>query len=207
MQRSVARAVRNVSTATASQRPLMHTEGATECKDTIKMIAIFVVYSKDRIGMKNLRVGSYRGTLSQLQKICTLQKLFFGCSTLDRALSSSLCLTNMLALVCMACALSPYVRHPPMLAKNSQSLTPAVFVTPFFPNFEAAQTASRVVIQGWGGVMHAGFFTIDQAQRSNTYFTFSASLDGNPNAPILVWLQGKGVHFPLFSSSSSASNS
>jgi vitellogenic carboxypeptidase-like protein len=47
-----------------------------------------------------------------------------------------------------------------------------------------------MAVEGWDNEMHSGFFTIDSTANSNTYFVFSKSLDGNQDAPILLWLQG-----------------
>jgi len=38
--------------------------------------------------------------------------------------------------------------------------------------------------------MHSGFLTIDKEANSNTFFWYSEALDGNKDAPLLLWLQG-----------------
>jgi len=72
----------------------------------------------------------------------------------------------------------------------------AAFVTPLLAAGKVleAQALTRVEgITGWDTTehdMHSGFFTIDKKANSNTFFWFSEALDGNKDAPILLWLQG-----------------
>mmetsp|Transcript_4889 Transcript_4889/g.14205 ORF Transcript_4889/g.14205 Transcript_4889/m.14205 type:complete len:484 (-) Transcript_4889:141-1592(-) len=70
-----------------------------------------------------------------------------------------------------------------------------LFVTDYLPDrFQEAQEASRVDLsaEGWkgGNAMHAGYFTLDKKLGRNTFFWYSAPLDGNASAPVLLWLQG-----------------
>jgi vitellogenic carboxypeptidase-like protein len=80
---------------------------------------------------------------------------------------------------------------------SDEELLPPVFVTDYLPdNFLAGQNATQVNLPGWSGpTQHSGFFTF-AAERpasspiANTFFWFLPSLDLNPDAPILLWLQG-----------------
>eukprot|EP00929_Paragymnodinium_shiwhaense_P001046 TRINITY_DN101274_c0_g1_i1.p1 TRINITY_DN101274_c0_g1~~TRINITY_DN101274_c0_g1_i1.p1 ORF type:complete len:507 (+),score=134.61 TRINITY_DN101274_c0_g1_i1:74-1522(+) len=70
-----------------------------------------------------------------------------------------------------------------------------LFVTPYLPDrYEDAQKESKVDLSsaGWteGNAMHSGFFTLDQKLGRNSFFWYSESLDGNKDAPLLLWLQG-----------------
>eukprot|EP00927_Polykrikos_kofoidii_P002056 TRINITY_DN1078_c0_g1_i1.p1 TRINITY_DN1078_c0_g1~~TRINITY_DN1078_c0_g1_i1.p1 ORF type:complete len:490 (-),score=81.50 TRINITY_DN1078_c0_g1_i1:113-1582(-) len=70
-----------------------------------------------------------------------------------------------------------------------------LFVTGMLPDRNReAQVASRVDLSSFGWqaktAMHSGFFTLDQNLGRNTFFWFSEALDGNANAPLLLWLQG-----------------
>lgn len=70
-----------------------------------------------------------------------------------------------------------------------------LFVTDYLPGrFQEAQTASKVDLSaaGWEGkqAMHSGFMTLDKALGRHTFFWYSAALDGNADAPVLLWLQG-----------------
>jgi vitellogenic carboxypeptidase-like protein len=65
----------------------------------------------------------------------------------------------------------------------------AIFVTPYLPaNFTEAQAMSHMKIDQFE--MYSGFFTIDAATDSNTYFVFSKAQSGKKDAPVLLWLQG-----------------
>ena len=67
--------------------------------------------------------------------------------------------------------------------------SPAVFVTKFLPdNFQVAQDLAKMELTKYD--MYSGFFTIDAATDSNTYFVFSKALNGDIEAPVLLWLQG-----------------
>lgn len=70
-----------------------------------------------------------------------------------------------------------------------------LFVTDYLPDkFEEAQQASKVDLSelGWKGAnaMHSGYMTLDKTLGRNTFFWYSAALDGNADAPVLLWLQG-----------------
>ena len=91
-------------------------------------------------------------------------------------------------------ALSPYKR---VLSQNETGngggtdASPAVFVTPLLPdNFNEAQAMAKMNGLPHQYDMYGGFFTIDDDTDSNTYFVFSKALNGNNDAPILLWLQG-----------------
>jgi carboxypeptidase C (cathepsin A) len=79
---------------------------------------------------------------------------------------------------------------------HAEAAGDAVFVTPLLDagNITGAQAISRMTVPGWteksGQEMHAGFLTIDSATASNTYFSFAKALNGDENAPVLLWLQG-----------------
>jgi len=66
------------------------------------------------------------------------------------------------------------------------------FVTPLLQSGSVAdaQAASRVSLPGWSGDLYSGFFTVDVATASNTYFVFSKALSKRDDAPILLWLNG-----------------
>lgn len=68
-----------------------------------------------------------------------------------------------------------------------------VYITPLLPDFKKAQDATKVDLSSFGWTnnsVHAGFITLDKTMGRNTYFWFSEALDGNTNAPLLLWLQG-----------------
>ena len=72
-----------------------------------------------------------------------------------------------------------------------------MFATPYLPdNFEAGQNATSVVIPGWEGpTQHSGFFNFvgerpDASPEINTFFWYLPALNGDPDAPVLLWLQG-----------------
>lgn len=70
-----------------------------------------------------------------------------------------------------------------------------LFVTDYLPErFEEAQKASAVDLsaEGWNvkTAMHSGFLTLNKTLGTNTFFWYSAALDGNSTAPVLLWLQG-----------------
>jgi len=75
---------------------------------------------------------------------------------------------------------------------------PAVFVTDYLPDAAAAQKATAVDLDGWNGpTQHAGFLTFVGQRPApapqpevNTFFWYLPSLDLNPDAPLLIWLQG-----------------
>lgn len=66
------------------------------------------------------------------------------------------------------------------------------FVTPLLQSGSVAdaQAASRVSLPGWSGDLYSGFFTVDAATASNTYFVFSKALSKRDDAPVLLWLNG-----------------
>lgn len=66
------------------------------------------------------------------------------------------------------------------------------YVTPHLPaNFRRAQNNSRVQLPGYNKTeLYSGFFTIDAATGSNTYFMFSTAMSGRRDAPVLLWLNG-----------------
>lgn len=68
-------------------------------------------------------------------------------------------------------------------------------VTDYLPsNREAAQAATKVDLssEGWthNNSMHSGLFSLDKKLGKETFFWYSAALDGNKDAPLLLWLQG-----------------
>jgi vitellogenic carboxypeptidase-like protein len=69
-----------------------------------------------------------------------------------------------------------------------------VFITDLLPRAEDVQAATKVDLSGlgWNGTneMYSGFITINKELGKNTFFWYSSSLDGNKDAPLLVWLQG-----------------
>lgn len=66
-----------------------------------------------------------------------------------------------------------------------------LIVTKYLPNdYEKAQELSAITLEGWNGTMHSGFFTVEEKISSNTFFWFSEALNGDKQAPILLWLQG-----------------
>jgi vitellogenic carboxypeptidase-like protein len=70
----------------------------------------------------------------------------------------------------------------------------AVFITPLLKKDKDVHEITKVTgISGWNETInhqHSGFITIDELTNSNTFFWLSKSLDGNPDAPLLLWLQG-----------------
>lgn len=68
---------------------------------------------------------------------------------------------------------------------------PAVFVSDYLPDHaDEGRKQAQVVTLPWPHNNYAGFITIDKPTSSNTFFWFFESMDGNADAPILLWLQG-----------------
>lgn len=58
-------------------------------------------------------------------------------------------------------------------------------------NYQQAQADSRVNLPGYNKTeLYSGFFEIDAATQSQTYFMFSTAMSGRKDAPILLWLNG-----------------
>ena len=82
---------------------------------------------------------------------------------------------------------------------NSKDVLPAVIATDFIDAGDIAggQNATQVILPGWEGpAQYSGYFRFpgqcreDAAPIINTFFWFLPALDGNPDAPVLLWLQG-----------------
>jgi carboxypeptidase C (cathepsin A) len=102
----------------------------------------------------------------------------------------------MLQLLCSsALALSPHARGvdavPRAAALSGPDATPN-HVTPLLPHaHERARERSRVHLPGWNATeLYSGFFTIDAATDSHTYFMFSTAASKRPDAPVILWLNG-----------------
>ena len=100
-----------------------------------------------------------------------------------------------LSLVGSATALSPYVHaHGP--GATEARAAPAgghLVVTSMLEagNWAEAQAASRVHLPDWNATaLYSGFFEIDAATGSETYFLFSKAVSGREDAPVLLWLNG-----------------
>jgi len=66
-----------------------------------------------------------------------------------------------------------------------------LIVSDYLPDqYELAQNLSSIHFDQWKKAMHSGFFTIDPSIQSNTFFWFSKAIEGDEDAPILLWLQG-----------------
>jgi len=65
-------------------------------------------------------------------------------------------------------------------------------VTPLLPHrYAEAQAASRVRLPGYNATdLFSGFFEIDAATSSRTFFLFSKAASGREDAPVLLWLNG-----------------
>ena len=87
-------------------------------------------------------------------------------------------------------ALSPHRAHGGS-ARAPVTSEPNI-VTPLLPkDFQQAQANSRVHLPGWNGTaLYSGFFNIDKATGSNTYFMFSKAKSGRKDAPVVLWLNG-----------------
>ena len=87
-------------------------------------------------------------------------------------------------------ALSPDVRNTASRAAPVDE-APNI-VTPLLPgSYELAQKKSRVHLSDWNASeLYSGFFTIDEATGSNTYFMYSTPLSGRADAPVILWLNG-----------------
>ena len=96
--------------------------------------------------------------------------------------------------------LSPHVRGPhttprapPVYGYRTADLGAPNYVTPLLEQGDhlRAQNASRVQLPGYNASeLYSGFFTIDAATESNTYFMFSMAKSGRVDAPVLLWLNG-----------------
>ena len=85
-------------------------------------------------------------------------------------------------------------------ASSAEGLQPAVIATEYIEKGDIAggQNATQVVLPGWTGpTQHSGFFRFNGQFRPdgaapviNSFFWFLPSLDNNPDAPVLLWLQG-----------------
>lgn len=88
----------------------------------------------------------------------------------------------------------PYVY--PRLKLDAKSLRDAgepLILTPYLKkgSISLAQNLSRVSLtEKIGFPSYAGFFTVDEKYNSNLYFWYFPPLSGNPNAPVVLWLQG-----------------
>jgi vitellogenic carboxypeptidase-like protein len=90
--------------------------------------------------------------------------------------------------------------HPSdLLPRKTLDFSPAdtgdaVFITSMLQKGEDVHAVTKVEgISGWSpstNDQHSGFITIDAPTNSNTFFWLSKSLDGNADAPLLLWLQG-----------------
>ncbi|XP_061722240.1 venom serine carboxypeptidase-like [Cydia pomonella] len=91
-------------------------------------------------------------------------------------------------------ALFPYV-YPKieLTASLSGDAGTPLYLTPFLKNgsIDAAQKLSRVSLTTkLGFESHAGFFTVDEHYQSNLYFWYFPTFSKDPNAPVILWLQG-----------------
>jgi vitellogenic carboxypeptidase-like protein len=82
-----------------------------------------------------------------------------------------------------------------LLASAAPALIAAgkpLVVTPLLPHrFSEAQAASRVRLPGYNATdLFSGFFEIDAATTSRTFFLFSKAASGREDAPVLLWLNG-----------------
>jgi len=83
------------------------------------------------------------------------------------------------------------VRHEAVARAAATTSSPNM-VTPLLPhNFARAQANSRVQLPGYNTTeLYSGFFTIDNATGSNTYFVYSTPVSGRKDAPVVLWLNG-----------------
>ena len=93
-------------------------------------------------------------------------------------------------------ALSPHT-HAPQSKGRGASVTGQDarlnIVTPLLRagRHAEARKNSRVHLPNWNATeLYSGFFTIDDATNSNTYFMFSTARSGRQNAPVILWLNG-----------------
>jgi len=82
-------------------------------------------------------------------------------------------------------------------AARESTTSGAVFATDFLPgDYLGGQEATRVTLEGWAQETYSGFFRFNASGRAvegltvNTFFWFLPSEDGNPDAPVVLWLQG-----------------
>ena len=79
----------------------------------------------------------------------------------------------------------------PRLGAAEPNANPAVFVSEYLPDHpDTARSMSKVTGLDWPHDMYSGFITINNQTESNMFFWFFESMDGNKDAPILLWLQG-----------------
>jgi len=99
------------------------------------------------------------------------------------------------ALACFTQAATPFNKH---FRSHNEPITQsvsdkAVFLTSHIEagEIELAQEKSRVHLPELSDIeSYAGYITINKTYNSNTFFWFFPSLDGNKNAPVLLWLNG-----------------
>jgi vitellogenic carboxypeptidase-like protein len=67
-----------------------------------------------------------------------------------------------------------------------------LFITPYLDAGKIEEAQERSKVEGlWPGpTMHAGFLTTDKNCGSNMFMWVSPALNGDANAPVLLWLQG-----------------
>jgi len=90
-------------------------------------------------------------------------------------------------------ALSHHIKMSKSTRKHTFNSTvdPAVFVSKYLPD-KAAEGRAKSKVSGlnWPHDNYAAFITLDEATNSNMFFWYFESMDGNPDAPLLLWLQG-----------------
>jgi len=74
---------------------------------------------------------------------------------------------------------------------RKSNANPAVFVSPFLPDHaEEARAKCKVSGLEWPHDNYAAFITINKETNSNMFFWYFTAMDGNKDAPLLLWLQG-----------------
>eukprot|EP00211_Chloroparvula_japonica_P003432 CAMPEP_0119121888 /NCGR_PEP_ID=MMETSP1310-20130426/2304_1 /TAXON_ID=464262 /ORGANISM="Genus nov. species nov., Strain RCC2339" /LENGTH=442 /DNA_ID=CAMNT_0007111469 /DNA_START=102 /DNA_END=1430 /DNA_ORIENTATION=- len=62
-------------------------------------------------------------------------------------------------------------------------------LTKYLHTPEVGREVSRVNIE-WPHPSYSGYFTVDEAANSNLFFWFFPAMNGDPDAPLLLWLNG-----------------
>lgn len=88
-------------------------------------------------------------------------------------------------------ALFNHIKIPSSTRKPSAKVNPAVFVSDYLPDrAEEARAKCKVTGLDWQYDNYAGFITIDKATNSNMFFWYFSAINGEKDAPLLLWLQG-----------------
>eukprot|EP00008_Paramoeba_atlantica_P006164 CAMPEP_0201487890 /NCGR_PEP_ID=MMETSP0151_2-20130828/16123_1 /ASSEMBLY_ACC=CAM_ASM_000257 /TAXON_ID=200890 /ORGANISM="Paramoeba atlantica, Strain 621/1 / CCAP 1560/9" /LENGTH=452 /DNA_ID=CAMNT_0047873059 /DNA_START=47 /DNA_END=1405 /DNA_ORIENTATION=+ len=73
-----------------------------------------------------------------------------------------------------------------------------LILTNYLDNPAEGRSLSQVTGLGWPYPSYSGYFTVDAEYGSNLFFWYFPAQNGNPNAPLLMWLNGGPGSSSLF---------